>query len=186
MRSGDEPVHARSPLRLRFFLAASGACCWATGAVALGIYGAGTWSIGCGLVALLATVNTLVVARHRRAGPHWQPGPNIPPYRPAEHIEPTGGGGTGAVAATPTQRRRAPVSVRARRYLALMGTCLGLLIVAWGWVRQTSTTAALIMSMIALPLPPLAVIVANLGSLGDLPADAGDRGQRQSRAGLSS
>lgn len=42
-----------------------------------------------------------------------------------------------------------------------MGTALVLILLAWNVVRLWSTTAAVVMSMIAAPLPPIAVIVAN-------------------------
>jgi len=54
---------------------------------------------------------------------------------------------------TPRQRRIA--------YVALMGTCLVLIILAWLVVRLFSTTAAIVMSAVAAVLPPIAVMVAN-------------------------
>jgi hypothetical protein len=44
-----------------------------------------------------------------------------------------------------------------------MGTCLVLVIVAWTVVRQYSVTAAIVMSVVAALLPPVAVMVANAG-----------------------
>jgi hypothetical protein len=29
-----------------------------------------------------------MILRHMREGPHYQPGPDIPPYRPPEHRHP--------------------------------------------------------------------------------------------------
>lgn len=62
---------------------------------------------------------------------------------------------------------RWPQSVRLRRrqrwYFALMGTCLVLILLAWNLVRLWSTTAAVVMSVVAAVLPPIAVIVANWG-----------------------
>jgi len=52
---------------------------------------------------------------------------------------------------------------RRRRYFLLMGICLALIISAWFVVRLYSTTAAIIMSLIAVPIPPIAAIVANRG-----------------------
>ncbi len=65
----------------------------------------------------------------------------------------------------PARSHPAPVGerTRIRRYLAIMGTCLLLITLAWTWVRLYSTTAAVVMSMIAAVLPPIAVIVANFG-----------------------
>ncbi len=56
-----------------------------------------------------------------------------------------------------------PGSGRDRAYLALMGVCLTLFILAWAVVRIYSVTAAVVMSAVALAIPPLAVIVANAG-----------------------
>jgi hypothetical protein len=60
---------------------------------------------------------------------------------------------------------RPPVDerTRARRYLLIMGSCLTLIILAWGVVRLWSVTAAVVMSMIAMVLPPIAALVANSG-----------------------
>ncbi|GAB2728669.1 DUF3099 domain-containing protein [Nocardioides pakistanensis] len=52
---------------------------------------------------------------------------------------------------------------RRRWYFALMGTCLALIVLAWNVVRLWSTTAAVVMSVIAAILPPVAVLVANWG-----------------------
>jgi hypothetical protein len=62
---------------------------------------------------------------------------------------------------------RTPQSERLRRrqrwYFALMGVCLLLILLAWNLVRLWSTTAAVVMSVVAAVLPPIAVIVANWG-----------------------
>jgi Protein of unknown function (DUF3099) len=50
---------------------------------------------------------------------------------------------------------------RKRRYLALMGVCLLLIVLAWNVVRLYSTTAAVVMSLVAAVIPPVAAIVAN-------------------------
>lgn len=52
---------------------------------------------------------------------------------------------------------------RRRRYFAIMGTCLTLIVLAWCVVRLYSVPAAVVMSVIAAPLPPIAAIVANWG-----------------------
>jgi hypothetical protein len=60
-----------------------------------------------------------------------------------------------------------PLSERLRRrqrwYFALMGVCLVLILLAWNLVRLWSTTAAVVMSVVAAVLPPIAVIIANWG-----------------------
>lgn len=50
---------------------------------------------------------------------------------------------------------------RKRWYFLLMGVCVGLILLAWNVVRHWSTTAAVVMSLVAAVLPPAAVIVAN-------------------------
>jgi hypothetical protein len=51
-------------------------------------------------------------------------------------------------------------------YFLLMGICLVLVIVAWTVVQRYSVTAAVVMSVAAAFLPPVAVIVANAGDEG--------------------
>ena len=46
-----------------------------------------------------------------------------------------------------------------------MGSCLALILLAWNVVRFWSTTAAVVMSVVAALLPPTAAIVGNLGAL---------------------
>jgi len=55
------------------------------------------------------------------------------------------------------------VSRRNRSYFLLMGTSVTLVILAWWLVRLYSVTAAIIMSLVAMAIPPVAVIVANAG-----------------------
>jgi len=54
---------------------------------------------------------------------------------------------------------------RKRAYFLLMGTCLALIVLAWNVVRLWSVTAAVVMSLVAAALPPIAVVVANWGAL---------------------
>jgi hypothetical protein len=62
---------------------------------------------------------------------------------------------------------RRPQSQRLRRrqrwYFAIMGCCQLLIVLAWNLVRLWSTTAAVVMSVVAAVLPPIAVIIANWG-----------------------
>ncbi|MGW0389606.1 DUF6343 family protein [Streptomyces sp. NPDC003042] len=82
MRSGNEPVTARSPLRLRFWLSLWGLIWGAGGAAAFSLAGRPGWAAACAAVALLATVDMLVVVRHIHQGAHYQPGRDVPPYEP--------------------------------------------------------------------------------------------------------
>ncbi len=52
---------------------------------------------------------------------------------------------------------------RKHAYFWLMGTCLGLILLAWNVVRFWSTTAAVVMSIVAAVIPPIAVVVGNRG-----------------------
>jgi len=53
--------------------------------------------------------------------------------------------------------------VRNRLYFALMALCVGLFVLSWAVVRVYSVTAAVVMSVVALAIPPIAVIIANAG-----------------------
>ncbi len=53
------------------------------------------------------------------------------------------------------------VERRRRAYVLLMGTCLTLIVLAWGVVRLVSVPAAVVMSVVAAVIPPFAAIVAN-------------------------
>lgn len=151
-RSGDEPSHARSPLRLRRGLAAFGVVTALIAALVVSpVAPVGVVVLFLG-VAVLAAVDLALVGRRLRQGPHFQPGPDVPPYRPVDP-EPR---------ARPA-RARLTERDRMRRYLTLMFVCLVLIVLAWGWVRFHSRTIALVMSMVAAVLPPIAVIVANFG-----------------------
>jgi hypothetical protein len=52
---------------------------------------------------------------------------------------------------------------RNRAYFLLMGLCLTLVTVSWTIVRLYSVTAAVVISVVAMVIPPIAVIVANAG-----------------------
>ena len=58
-------------------------------------------------------------------------------------------------------------TTRKRAYFTLMGSCLVLILLAWNVVRLWSTTAAVVMSVVAAIIPPVAVFVGNLGGLDD-------------------
>ena len=52
---------------------------------------------------------------------------------------------------------------RKRAYFMMMGVCVALIVLAWWVVRLYSVTAAVVMSVVALVIPPIAVMVANAG-----------------------
>ena len=154
VRTGDEPAHARSPLGLRLALTIAGTVLWA---VAAGVMlGSGMPVPGeiFAVLAVLSALNAAFVVHRMRQGPHWQPGRNTPPYRPVAEPRPEH-----------VRKPRPPLDehTRARRYLIIMGTCLGLLVLAWGLVRLWSVPLAIGMSMVAMVLPPIAAVLANQG-----------------------
>jgi Protein of unknown function (DUF3099) len=54
-----------------------------------------------------------------------------------------------------------------RLYFVLMGICLGLFVLSWAVLDRYSTTAAVIVSVVALAIPPFAAIIANAASATD-------------------
>jgi hypothetical protein len=153
-RTGDEPTHARSALGLRLALTLAGFVCWAVAAVIMLAAGERLLAGVFGLIAVLAAVNGAFVVRRMRQGPHWQPSVSTPPYRPVEEDRPR----SPRTAPAPVSER-----TRARRYLLIMGTCITLLVLAWGVVRLWSVPIAVGMSLVAMVLPPIAALVANAG-----------------------
>jgi hypothetical protein len=63
---------------------------------------------------------------------------------------------------------------RQRAYFWLMGTCVVLILLAWNVVRLWSTTAAIVMSVVAALIPPIAAFVGNQGALDGSAPRAGD------------
>ncbi|GGT23898.1 hypothetical protein GCM10014713_16110 [Streptomyces purpureus] len=82
MRTGSEPVTARSPLRVRFWLSLWGLMWAAAGTAAFAVVGRPGWAIACGVLLVVTAVDLSMVLRHIHQGPHYQPGPDIPPYEP--------------------------------------------------------------------------------------------------------
>lgn len=61
-----------------------------------------------------------------------------------------------------------PPSRRDKRlYLALMTVCIGLFVLSWAVLERYSMTAAIIVSAVALVIPPFAVIIANVSGAAD-------------------
>jgi NhaP-type Na+/H+ or K+/H+ antiporter len=52
---------------------------------------------------------------------------------------------------------------RNRAYFLLMGVCLTLFILSWSVIRLYSVVAAVVISVVAMVIPPIAVFVANAG-----------------------
>ena len=61
-----------------------------------------------------------------------------------------------------------PPSRRDKRvYLVLMTVCIGLFVLSWAVLDRYSMTAAIVVSVVALVIPPFAVIIANVGGAAD-------------------
>ncbi|MEU0336875.1 DUF6343 family protein [Streptomyces sp. NPDC006193] len=84
MRTGSEPVTARSALRARLWLSVWGLLWAVFGTAAFALSGHPGWAAACGVLWLVATADLVVVLRHMRQGPHHQPGHDVPPYPPPE------------------------------------------------------------------------------------------------------
>jgi len=54
-----------------------------------------------------------------------------------------------------------------RWYFALMATCIGLFVLSWALIDRYSVLASVIVSAVALAIPPFAVIIANVASATD-------------------
>jgi Family of unknown function (DUF6343)/Protein of unknown function (DUF3099) len=151
MRTGDEPSHARSPLRLRLALAVFGLGCAIIGCAIFAALDTTGWLIASIALGLVAIADMIIVLGHIHAGAHYQPGRGIPPYQPVTNL------------AGPPKRPAVPIERRRGRYLALMALCVFLFVSSWTWVRLYSPAAALVMSLVAMVIPPIAAIVANAG-----------------------
>jgi Protein of unknown function (DUF3099) len=84
--------------------------------------------------------------------PTSSPGEPGPPARlPREPQQPAGEPG--------------PLGLRTRKraYFIMMGVCLVLIVLAWMVIYRYSIVAAVIMSAVALVIPPFAAIVGNAG-----------------------
>ncbi|WP_220127641.1 DUF6343 family protein [Streptomyces sp. NBRC 110611] len=82
IRSGNEPLHARSPLRMRCGLTLWGLLWAVAGTFTFILTGRPWWAVGCTALAVLAAINLVMVVWHIRQGPHYQPGRDVPPYEP--------------------------------------------------------------------------------------------------------
>jgi hypothetical protein len=67
----------------------------------------------------------------------------------------------------PTDVVRPATRTDKRRYFVLMAICIGLFVVSWAVVARYSVLASVIMSAVALAIPPVAAIVGNATSATD-------------------
>lgn len=91
MRTGNEPLEARSALRTRRVLALWGLLWTAAGTAAFIAVGRPGWAAACAVAAVVAATDLLIVRRHIREGPHYQPGKDVPPYEPVSSRNDQGG-----------------------------------------------------------------------------------------------
>ncbi|MEU4172377.1 DUF6343 family protein [Streptomyces sp. NPDC026665] len=84
MRTGSEPVTARSALRMRFWLSVWGLIWAVFGTVAFILVGRPGWAAACAALWVIVTVDMTMILRHIRQGPHYQPGRDVPPYEPVD------------------------------------------------------------------------------------------------------
>jgi hypothetical protein len=54
-----------------------------------------------------------------------------------------------------------------RLYFVLMTVCIGLFVISWAVLDRYSVTAAVVVSVVALAIPPFAAIIANARSATD-------------------
>jgi hypothetical protein len=80
---------------------------------------------------------------------------------------PDGAGGPGEPLGRDRDPGPEPTRGDKRRYFVLMGICITLFVVSWAVVGRYSVLAAVIMSAVALVIPPFAAIVANVASATD-------------------
>jgi hypothetical protein len=182
-RSGDEPMHARSPLRLRLGLAGFGLAAAIAGIVVFAVTDVPALVGVFAALAVLAVVDAAIVARHIHAGADYQPGPEVPPYRPPRRTR---------VSSAPEHPEAAPERRHARFFWAA-AVALVLIINAWTWISSVSTGAAAVLSIVAALLLPLGVITANAGSptlrgnsIPDTEVDSATEGEGDAEAELES
>ena len=86
------------------------------------------------------------------------PMPSSPPSRGDSPTDPPG-----APRSPGSPREPGPLGLgtRKRAYFIMMGVCLVLIVLAWMVVDRYSIVAAVIMSVVALVIPPFAAIVGN-------------------------
>ncbi|MGK5637290.1 DUF6343 family protein [Streptomyces sp. URMC 126] len=89
-RTGNEPLTARSPLRLRCGLAVLGLVFAGAGAALFALTGHPGWAAAFAALALVTVADLTVVIHHIRQGPHYQPGRDVPPYEPLRDDRPPG------------------------------------------------------------------------------------------------
>jgi hypothetical protein len=152
-RSGDEPMHARSPLGLRLWIAGFGLVAAVAGIIVFALEDVPALVAVFAAFAALTVVDAAIVVRHIRAGDDYQPAPAQPPYRlpDVDHAPPP-------PLHPPTVHRRHTL------FIWTAAASLVLLINAWAWIEHFSVAWATILSIIAGLLLLFGVLTANTGS----------------------
>ncbi len=95
------------------------------------------------------------------------PGGSGRPEGPGGEAGPEGVRGQASAERSGGEAGPEPTREDKRRYFVLMGICITLFVVSWAVVDRYSVLAAVIMSAVALVIPPFAAIVANVASATD-------------------
>jgi len=90
---------------------------------------------------------------HEQNGPHQDGHEQDGPHQDGPHRD-------GSAGPPPSRRDK-------RVYLVLMSVCIGLFVLSWAVLDRYSVTAAIVVSAVALVIPPLAVIIANASGAAD-------------------
>ncbi|MCB5166780.1 DUF6343 family protein [Streptomyces bambusae] len=88
MRTGNEPLTARSPLRLRFWLSIWGLLWGVAGTAAFALADRMGWAITCAVLTIVVGADLMMVVHRLHQGPHYQPGRDVPPYEPLHDDDP--------------------------------------------------------------------------------------------------
>lgn len=152
-RSGDEPLHARSPLGLRLGLAGFGLACAIAGIVVFTLADVPALVGVFAALAVVAVVDSAVIVRHLHSGAAFQPVPGTPPYRPPDED-----------AAPPPPPSVPPARRRHALFIWAAVAALVLVVNAWTWVQALSTGWATILSIVAGLLLLFGVVSSNTGS----------------------
>jgi hypothetical protein len=104
-----------------------------------------------------------VIAVQEESGDGIPPGPPHASGAPTTPGSAPGSAEPGPAGGATAEPGPLAFSTRRRAYFALMGACLLLIVLSWTLIWRFSILAAVIMSAVALFIPPLAAIVANSG-----------------------
>ena len=91
------------------------------------------------------------------------PMPSSPSSRDDSPTDPPGSPRSPRSPGSPREGGPLGLRTRKRAYFIMMGVCLVLIVLAWMVVDRYSIVAAVIMSVVALVIPPFAAIVGNAG-----------------------